>query len=101
LRAASRSPAIWLLLTQRAGAHRLDDRPMNDRHLRLSSATGAIHPAVLQRRIHDLLLIGLTGLIPAAIALGIIVEMPNATVANAVLVLAGIVAVLGIAAFVV
>ncbi len=73
---------------------------MNDRHLRLSSATGVIHPAVLQRRIHDLLLTGITGLIPAVIALGIIVEMPNASVANAVLVLAGIVAVLGIAAFV-
>jgi hypothetical protein len=73
---------------------------MNDRHLRFSGATGAIHPAVLQRRINDLLLIGLTGLIPAVIALGIIVEMPDANVANVALVLAAIVAALGIAAFV-
>lgn len=74
---------------------------MNDRHLRLSDATGVMHPAVLQRRILDLLLIGLTGLIPAVIALGIIVEMPDASVANAALVLAAIAAVLGIAALVV
>jgi hypothetical protein len=73
---------------------------MNDRHLRFSGATGAIHPAVLQRRINDLLLIGLTGLIPAVIALGITVEMPDANVANVALVLAAIVAALGIAAFV-
>jgi len=73
---------------------------MNDRHLRLSGATGAIHPAVLQRRINDLLLIGLTGLIPAVIALGIIVEMPDASVSNVLLVLGAIVAALGIAGFV-
>jgi hypothetical protein len=74
---------------------------MNNRHLRLSSATGVTHPAVLQRRINDLLLIGLTGLIPAAIALGIAVEMPDASVANVLLVLGGIAGALGIAALVV
>lgn len=74
---------------------------MNDRHLRLSSATGVTHPAVLQRRINDLLLIGLTGLIPAVIALGIAVEMPDASVANVLLVLGAIAGALGIAALVV
>jgi hypothetical protein len=73
---------------------------MDDRYLRLSSPIGTVHPAVLQRRVHDAFLIGLTGLVPAALALGISVEMPKATVANMLLVLAAIVAVLGIAALV-
>jgi hypothetical protein len=68
--------------------------------LRLSSAIGTVHPAVLHRRIRDLLLIALTGLIPAVIALGIIVAMPTASVSNIALVLAAIVAVLGVAALV-
>jgi hypothetical protein len=73
---------------------------MNDRHMRLSGAIGVAHPAVLQRRIHDLLLIGLAALVPTAIALAIIVKMPDASVANGALVLAAIVAVLGVAALV-
>lgn len=68
--------------------------------MRLSSGIGVVHPAVLQRRLHDLLLTGLTGLIPAVIALGIIVAMPDASAKNVVLVLAAIVAGVGIAAFV-
>jgi hypothetical protein len=73
---------------------------MNARQPRLSGAIGAMHPAVLQRRVHDLLLIGLAGLIPAAIALGIIVKIPDASLANMALVLAAIIAVLGVAALV-
>ena len=73
---------------------------MNASHPRLSGAFTVVHPAVLHRRIRDLLLIGLTGFIPAVIALGIIVAMPNASVANVLLVLAAIVAALGIAALV-
>jgi O-antigen ligase len=73
---------------------------MNPRQPRLSGAIGAVHPAVLQRRVHDGLLIGLAALIPAAIALGIIVAVPDASLANIVLVLAAIAAVLGVAALV-
>ena len=73
---------------------------MNDRQVRLSTGIGVVHPAVLQRRIHDLLLIGLAGLVPAALALAIIVETPDASISNVALVLAAIVAGLGIAALV-
>lgn len=73
---------------------------MSAREPSLSGAIGVVHPAVLQRRVHDLLLIGLAGLIAAALALAIIVAVPHATVANAALVLAGIVAALGVAALV-
>ncbi len=74
---------------------------MNDRPLRLSTGIDVVHPAVLQRRIHDVLLTALTGLVAAALALAIIVKTPNASISNGVLVLAAIVAGLAIAWFVV
>jgi hypothetical protein len=68
---------------------------MSTHHLRPSGAAGAVHPAVLERRIRDLMLIGLTALLPAAIALLVTVELPNASLA---LVLAVIVGAVGIVA---
>jgi hypothetical protein len=74
---------------------------MSTSHAAVPSPIGAVHPAVLQRRIRDLLEIGAAGLIAAALALGIIVAMPDASVGNLVLALAAIVAVLAIVALVV
>ena len=71
---------------------------MSTPHLRPSGAAGLVHPAVLDRRIRELLLIGLTGLIPAVIALGITVELPNTSL---LLVLAVILVALGIVALMV
>jgi hypothetical protein len=71
---------------------------MSTPQLRPSGATGGVHRAVLDRRIHDLVLIGLTGLIPAVIALGIVVEIPDASVATVVLVLGAIAGVVGVVA---
>jgi len=68
--------------------------------LRAPAAVGAVHPAVLDRRVRDLLLIGLTGLIPAVIGLGIIVAMPQASASDAALVIGGILALMGIGALV-
>lgn len=53
---------------------------MSGLHLRASSPGGTLHPAVLDRRIRDILLLVLTGAIPAAIALGITVAMPHASI---------------------
>jgi len=50
---------------------------MSTPYLRLASPVGGVHTAVLNRRVHDLLLIGASGLIPLVIALGITLEMPN------------------------
>jgi hypothetical protein len=71
---------------------------MSTPHLRPAGAVGVVHPAVLDRRIRDFLLIGLTGLIPAVIALGVTVELPNASL---LLVLAVIVGALGVVALMV
>ena len=71
---------------------------MSTPHLRPSGATGVVHPAVLDRRVRELLLIGLTALIPAVIALGITVELPNTSL---LLVLAVILGALGIVALMV
>lgn len=71
---------------------------MSTPHLRLSDAVGVVHPAVLDRRIRDLLLLGLTGLIPAVVALGVTVELPNASL---LLVLAVIVGAMGVVALMV
>lgn len=54
-----------------------------------------VHPAVLDRRIRDLLLLALTGLIPAVIALGVTVELPHTSlllVLGIILVALGVVA---------
>jgi hypothetical protein len=74
------------------------DRPMSTPHLRPSGAIGAVHPAGLDRRIRDLLPIGLTALIPAVIALGVTVELPSMSLP---LVLALILGVLGVIALMV
>jgi hypothetical protein len=71
---------------------------MSSPQLRPAGAIGGVHPAVLDRRIRDLVLIGLTGLIPAVIALGIVVEIPDASFATVVLVLGAIAGVLGVVA---
>jgi hypothetical protein len=44
---------------------------------RFSTPIGGAHPAVLSRRVSDLALIGLTGLVPLAIALAVTVAVPN------------------------
>ncbi len=59
---------------------------------------GAAHPAVLDRRIRDLLVLGLSALIPAALALGITIEFPGVSV---FLVVGMVAAVIGVFAFVV
>lgn len=46
-------------------------------HPRLSGPLGLAHPAVVDRRIRDLVLIGFTGLIPLVLALGIAVAVPK------------------------
>ncbi len=71
---------------------------MSTPHLRPSSTGGVAHPTVLDRRIRDLLLITLTGLIPAVLALGITVEMPHTSL---LLVLAIILGALGVVALMV
>ena len=71
---------------------------MSTPHLRPSGAVGVVHPAVLDRRIRDLLRLALTGLIPAAIALGITVELPHTSL---LLVLALILGALGVVALMV
>jgi hypothetical protein len=64
---------------------------MTSDHLRLSGGGGAVHPVVFDRRISDLAVLGLAGLVPAAIALGLTVALPHTSV---FLVLGAIVAVL-------
>jgi hypothetical protein len=66
---------------------------MTGPHLRLSGGAGAVHPVVLDRRIRDLALVGLAGIVPAAIALGLTVALPHTSV---LVVLGAIVAVLAI-----
>jgi hypothetical protein len=69
---------------------------MSTPYLRLAGPLGGVHPAVLDRRIRDLILIGASGVIPLVIALGITVEVPNPNV----LVTLGItLGVLGVVAF--
>jgi hypothetical protein len=70
---------------------------MSTLYPRLASPLGgASHPAVLNRRIRDLLLIGASGLIPLLIALGIALEVPNP---NFLVVLGMALGTLGIVAF--
>jgi hypothetical protein len=66
---------------------------MTTPHLRLSGGAGAVHPVVLDRRIRDLAGVGLAGLVPAVIALGITVALPHTSL---LVVLGAIVAVLAI-----
>ncbi|MGH2854830.1 MAG: hypothetical protein ACRDLF_11650, partial [Solirubrobacteraceae bacterium] len=50
---------------------------MSAPHPRLSSPLAGVHPAVLNRRIGELALIGATGLVPLAMALAIALEVPD------------------------
>jgi hypothetical protein len=50
---------------------------MSARHPQLSGPLGGTHPAVLNRRLHELLMVAAIGLIPVAIGLGITVENPK------------------------
>ncbi len=71
---------------------------MSTSQMRPSGALGVTHPAVFDRRLRDLSLTILTALIPALIALGVTVALPHTSL---VVVLAVIVAVLGIVALMV
>jgi hypothetical protein len=62
---------------------------------RPSALGGTAHPAVLDRRVRELLLLALTALVPTALALAITVELGPTSL---VLVVAAIVAVLGVVA---
>src|ERR1035437_1977332 len=53
---------------------------MSTPQARLSGGGGVVHPVVLDRRIRDLALLGLSALIPAAIALGLTVALPHTSV---------------------
>ncbi len=66
--------------------------------LGLPGGAGAVHPAVLSRRIRDLAILGLAGLIPATIALGITVALPHTSV---LVVLAAIAAILAVVVLIV
>ena len=52
---------------------------MSGPRLRVPAAVGSVHPVVLERRIRDLLFIGLSALVPAVIALAISVELHEAS----------------------
>jgi len=71
---------------------------MSAPHPRWSSAIGLTHPAVVDRRIREFLLIGLSGLVPLVIALGVAVEMPKP---NFLLVSGVLIGALGVTALVV
>jgi hypothetical protein len=71
---------------------------MTTPRLWLTGGAGAVHPVVLDRRLHDLARVGLMGLIPAAIALGITIALPHTSLLVA---LAVIIAVVGIVALIV
>ena len=71
---------------------------MTSPRLRLSGGAGAVHPVVLDRRIRDLALVGLAGIVPAAIALGLTIALPHTSV---LVVLGAIVAVLAIVTLIV
>ena len=65
---------------------------------RLAGPVGGVHPAVLSRRLHDLLLLGLAALIPLVLGLAISLKDPNPSIP---LVLAIVFGMLGVIALVV
>jgi len=71
---------------------------MTTPRLGLPGGAGVVHPVVLNRRIRDLALLGLAGLIPAVAALGITVALPHTSV---LVVLAAIAAVLAVVVLIV
>ncbi|HEX3911274.1 MAG TPA: hypothetical protein VHW67_11310 [Solirubrobacteraceae bacterium] len=62
----------------------------------LPGASLSVHPAVLDRRLRDLVAVGIAALVPAGIAIAIIVQTPHVTVGTAVLTLAAIVGIVGL-----
>lgn len=68
---------------------------MSIRYAHLTPGLGGTHPAVLNRRMHDILILALTVLVPLAIGLGITVAYPHP---NPFLVLGGIIGVAGVTA---
>jgi len=50
---------------------------MSTPYARMSGPLGGGHPALLDRRVRELLIVGATGLIVLAVALGIALEVPN------------------------
>src|SRR5271170_7166505 len=50
---------------------------MSARYPRLAGPFAGTHPAVLSRRIHELVVVSVAGLIPLALGLAITVESPN------------------------
>jgi hypothetical protein len=50
---------------------------MTTPHPRFSSPIGAAHPAVLDRRIRELFLLGMSALVPAVLAMAVTVEVPR------------------------
>jgi hypothetical protein len=66
---------------------------MTTPHMRASGPLGVVHPAVLDRRVRDVMLVGLSALIPAALALAITLNLPSGDLP---LVLGAIVIVVGI-----
>lgn len=62
---------------------------MSTPYPRLAGPLGGVHPALVNRRIHDLLLAGLAALIALLLALGIAVEVPKPSPVLAVAVAVG------------
>lgn len=69
---------------------------MSGPNLRLSGGGSAIHPVVLDRRIRDLVLLGLTGLIPAVLGLGLSIALPKTNVLVVVVAIAGLLGVVAL-----
>jgi hypothetical protein len=68
---------------------------MSGPRLRVPAGVGSVHPVVLERRIRDLLYIGLSALVPAVIALALSVELREGSL---LLVVGAIAAAVGIVA---
>ncbi len=69
---------------------------MNAPRLRSPAAVGMVHPVVLERRIRDILLVALSALIPAAVALAITVSFPQASLPLVLGIIAGAVGVVAL-----
>ncbi len=71
---------------------------MNTPQLGPSTGLGGVHPAVLDRRIGDFRRLVLAGVIPAALALGITVALPNTSLMLVLAIIAGALAVVALMA---
>lgn len=69
---------------------------MSTPHPRSSGGRVAVHPAVLDRRIREGALLGMTALIPAVIALGLTVALPKTNVLIVLAIVAGALGVLAL-----